>query len=117
MDATPAPPLAYARPVKRKPPGLLSIFMDLGVRIPLVALAMAAILSVLWFPYSSDAPLTAAEQADLWKFYSTAYEKPSTAVENEDAEYVKIAQGEADKKDVTGNMVDFARTFGLTEKK
>jgi SAM-dependent methyltransferase len=78
---------------------------------------MAAMLSILCFPYSSDAPLTAKEQADLRKFYAVAYEKPVGATENDDSEYTKIAKEAADKEDVTGRMADFVNAFGLSSKK
>jgi SAM-dependent methyltransferase len=117
MDATTAPSLASAPAAKRQPPSLVSIFKDLGIRLPLVAVAMAGILSVLCFPYSTDAPLTAAEQADLRKFYATAYEKPTGAEANDDSAYVEIAEGEANKKGVTPSMVEFVNAFGLSGKK
>lgn len=93
------------------------MLLDIAARIAFVALSMALVLSVAFFPYSSDGPLTAKEQADLWKFYATSYEKPAGTAENDDAEYVKIAEGEANKADITGRVADFAGAFGLAGKK
>jgi len=76
---------------------------------------MAVVLSILCFPYSSDAPLTAQEQADLWKFYAAAYQQPIDT--SNDSEYTKIAKEAADKSDVTGALADFVGAFGLANKK
>jgi SAM-dependent methyltransferase len=78
---------------------------------------MGGVLAAVFFPYASDKPLTASEQADLRKFYATAYEKPVDVSESDDARYVKIAQEEADKKGVTSQVAAFASSFGLADKK
>lgn len=115
MDPIPASSLAAEPSVKRTPPGLASILGDVGIRICSVALVMAVVLSILCFPYSSDAPLTAQEQADLWKFYAAAYQQPIDT--SNDSEYTKIAKEAADKSDVTGALADFVGAFGLGNKK
>jgi SAM-dependent methyltransferase len=104
------------KPIKRKAPSLFAAFADILGRIVGVAFAMAAILSLLFFPWSTDGPLTQAERADLQKFYSTAYDKP-VPEEKEDTRYVKIAEEEANRLDVTGIVSNFAHTFGLEDKK
>jgi len=115
MDPIPASSLAAEPSVKRTPPGLASILGDVGILICSVALVMAVVLSILCFPYSSDAPLTAQEQADLWKFYAAAYQQPIDT--SNDSEYTKIAKEAADKSDVTGALADFVGAFGLGNKK
>src|SRR5258708_38014021 len=95
---------------------LVTTLFDIGRRLLLVAVAMASILSVAYFPWSSDKPLTAAEQAELQKFYKTAYQQPAVE-EKQDTEYVRIAETQADQQDVKGNVLKFARENGLLDKK
>jgi SAM-dependent methyltransferase len=115
MDPIPVPAVAIGAP-KRHAPGLASIFWDLSRRIVLVALIMAGALAALYFPRANDGPLTAAEQADLRRFYATAYDK-AAAPEKEDTRYVQIAETEANQHDVKGYVTEFASVFGLKNKK
>ena len=78
---------------------------------------MAALLSVMFFPWSSDSPLTAAEQTNLQKFYATAYDKQEVPGTNEDTKYVKLAEEAANQLNVTAYVTDFAKAFGLKNKK
>lgn len=109
------PPVASLKAAKRKPAGFGPILLDLAVRIGAVALAMAILLAVIFYPRSTDAPLTAAEQAELRTFYATAYDKP--VEDKEDTRYVQIAEQEADRLDVRGHVDQFAHAFGLMDKK
>jgi len=93
------------------------MLLDIGIRIAVVTVVIGFLLAVLFFPYSSDAPLTAKEQALLWKFYATTYEKPKDAAGDDDARYVNVAKEEADKVDVTGKITDFAAAAGLAGKR
>jgi len=78
---------------------------------------MAALLSVMFFPRSSDSPLTAAEQTNLQTFYATAYDKQGVPETNDDTKYVKLAEEAANQLNVTAYVTDFAREFGLKNKK
>ena len=93
------------------------IILDVVWRLPLVALVVAAILSVVFFPWSSDSPLSSSEQKDLQNYYATAYEKQGAAAEKEDSIYVNIAEEAARKVDVTGHVTEFAADFALQGRK
>jgi SAM-dependent methyltransferase len=104
---------------KRKTVSDLAIFLDLARRICLVTLIMAAILSLAYFPWSSDKPLTATEVAELQTYYAKAYEKLNTSNPSDqgDTAYLRIAEREAEQNDVKGNVASFASAFGLKDKK
>ncbi len=104
------------RTLQRRPVNFAQILADLGLRILLVALVMAGVLTLIFFPYATDAPLTVNEQAELQKYYATAYQKPPVE-EKDDTRYVKIAGEQAGNVDVKGHVLEFARTFGLLKKK
>src|SRR5579871_2774977 len=114
-DSSPSPD--PRKPIRRTSPSWLSIFMDLGIRIPMVAAIMGAILAVIFFPYSTDAPLSVAEQAELRTFYATAYEKPTSAEPGDDSLYVNIAAEAAEGEHITQRVAEFAQTYGLADKK
>jgi SAM-dependent methyltransferase len=78
---------------------------------------MAALLSAMFFPWSSDSPLTAAEQTNLQKFYATAYDKQGVPETNDDTKYVKLAEAAANRLNVTAYVTDLAKGFGLKNKK
>lgn len=96
---------------------LLGILRDLTLRITGVGLAMAAVLSVLFFPYDSDAPLSPKEQADLRKYYATAYDAAAKEDTADDTRYVSMAEAQAKKKGVMESVQSFAGAFGLQDKK
>ena len=93
------------------------MLLDIAWRMSLVAVALSAVASVIYFPYSTDLPLSAAEQQDLQKIYATAYQKEGTGGEEGDSDYVKMAQVAAEKADVLGNIRAFATSFKLMDKK
>src|SRR5713101_7573230 len=78
---------------KRNPPSIAGMLLDIAWRMSLVALALAGVMSVIYFPYSTDVPLSAAEQSDLQKYYATAYRNESTSVDEQgDSDYVRAAK-------------------------
>lgn len=102
----------------RKKVSGLEIFLDLAKRLSVVALVMAAVLSLAYFPWSSDKPLTVDEQAKLQTYYAKAYEKlgSSTATAKED-NYIRMGEKEAEDQDVKGYVAKFAATYGLKDRK
>ena len=79
---------------------------------------MLAVTSVVYFPYSTDSPLSAVEQSDLQKYYATAYQKgESDAAGKDDSDYVLAAKKAAEKVDILGNIRAFVKYFGLQDKK
>ena len=105
-----------ARPASSKPPGIIAILVDITWRLSLVALTLLVVMSLLYFPYSTDLPLSAAEQADLQKYYATAYQKEDAGAE-ENSDYVRAAKDAAEKANVLGNIQAFVQAFKLTDKK
>jgi ubiquinone/menaquinone biosynthesis C-methylase UbiE len=107
---------AIAKPKSRS---IGADLFDIAKRIGLVGLAVTTVLSLLYFPWSTDNPLTPAEQLELEKYYASAYEEQGAiaAEENEDSAYVRIAKAAAEEDDIKGKVLDFSRTYGLTEKK
>jgi ubiquinone/menaquinone biosynthesis C-methylase UbiE len=117
-DKTPMDPSIQEPPapaVRRQPPTFGAIFAAIGIRILSTAAVMTALVSLIFFPWATDAPLTPNQQADLQKHYATAYEKATTA-ESEDSVYVKTAREAAEKSDVKGNVAWFVRKYGLADK-
>src|SRR5260370_6056696 len=103
---------------KKKAPSVAGMLFDIVLRISLVALTLLGVMSLIYFPYSTDSPLSAAEQADLQKYYATAYQSQDTsAEENGDSSYVRMAKEMSEKADVLGNIQAFVKVFGLTDKK
>jgi SAM-dependent methyltransferase len=103
---------------KRKPPSIASMLVDIAWRMSLVALTLAVVMSAIYFPYSTDSPLSAAEQSDLQKYYATAYQKEEASAEEKgDSDYVRMAKVAAEKADVLGNIRAFAKGFNLMDKK
>ena len=105
------------RPRTSSPASLLAIAWDLAWRIAMVAAVMAGVLSLIFFPWASDAPLGEKEQAELRKYYLTAYDKAAKEDSEQDTRYVKIAEADAQKQGVKENVQAFARTYGLANKK
>jgi SAM-dependent methyltransferase len=103
----------------RKKPGDLDILLDLAKRLFIVTFVMAAVLSLLCFPWSSDQPLTAAEQAKTQAYYAKAYENlgASTTTEPENTDYIRMGQKEAEDQDVKGYVTKFASAYHLKDKK
>ena len=66
----------------------MAILLDITRRISLVALTLMVVMALIYFPYSTDLPLSAAEQSDLQKYYATAYQKEETGAE-ENSDYVR----------------------------
>ena len=97
-------------------PSLASMLFDIARQMSLVAIVLVGVMSVIYFPYATDSPLTAAEQADLQKYYATAYQEEAKADEG-DSDYVKGTKEAAEKADVLGNIRAFVKYFGLTDKK
>jgi SAM-dependent methyltransferase len=93
------------------------IFFELLWRICEIALSLIIVLSVAFFPRSSDSPLTTEEQSKLQAYYATAYNKRTPAEEKEDTRYVQIAQAAAEAFDVVGHVTRFASDYGLADKK
>jgi SAM-dependent methyltransferase len=110
--------IGVASAPQRDRPSLARELLDLARVIVLVALALLVVVSVVYFPYSTDSPLSAAEQADLQRYYATAYQKgASEAAGEDDSEYVRAAQKAAEKVDIPGNIRAFVKVFGLQDKK
>lgn len=83
-----------------------------------VALVMAALLALAFFPWATDAPLTAANQAELQKYYTTAYQQQNAATQPEaDSKYVRIAEEAAARLNIKGAVEEFARRYSLADKK
>ncbi|HTM48533.1 MAG TPA: class I SAM-dependent methyltransferase [Bryobacteraceae bacterium] len=83
-----------------------------------VALILLIGASIIYFPYHTDSPLSSAEQAELTRYYATAYQKADLgAAEKDDSEYVRMAKEGAEKADVLGNIRAFVRHFNLQEKR
>src|SRR5260370_9609222 len=102
---------------KKKLPSVAGTLLDIVLRISLVALTVVGVMSVIYFPYSTDSPLSAAEQADLQKYYATAYQSQDTSAEEKgDSDYVRMAKEMSEKADVLGNIQAFAKHFGLMDK-
>jgi SAM-dependent methyltransferase len=105
-------------PARKPRPSLARELLDIGLRISLVALTLVIAASIIYFPYDTDAPLSSAEQAELNRYYATAYQKADQgAAEKDDSEYVRLAKEAAEKADVLGNIRAFANSFNLHDKK
>lgn len=94
------------------------MMLDILWRLVLVALVMAALLALAFFPWATDAPLTAANQAELQKYYATAYQQQNAATQPEaDSKYVRIAEEAAARLNVKGAVEESARRYSLADKK
>ncbi len=94
------------------------MLLDIARRMSVVALTLIGLMSFVYFPYSTDSPLSAAEQSDLQKYYATAYQNGETdGGEKDDSDYVRMAKEAAEKADVPGNIRAFVKYFGLQDKK
>jgi len=103
---------------KKRAPGFVQTFASIARRMALVAVALWVALTVIYFPNSTDAPLSAAELAKLQDYYTMAYAAVDTTTgAKADSDYVRMAQEGADKADVTGNIEAFIKYFGLRDKK
>ena len=110
--------IGVASTPQRDRPSLVRELLDLARVILLVAVALLVLVSVVYFPYSTDSPLSAAEQVGLQEYYATAYQKgASEAAGEDDSEYVRAARKAADKVDIPGNIRAFVKVFGLQDKK
>jgi SAM-dependent methyltransferase len=81
--------------------------LSLTLRLVTVTVAMAALLTVLFFPWASDLPLTPLQKAEQQRYYENEIPEkgdPSTA---EDTWH----------KVVTDRVGEFAQQFGLDKKK
>ena len=97
----------------KKPASLSAILLDIGIRLLPVTLTIFTALCLIYFPYSTDAPLTTAAQTDLKKYYATAYAKQGSTVEDENSFYVTNAKKQADQADIPGYVQKFVRKYGL----
>ena len=103
---------------KRNRPSLARDLLDIAWRFSLVALTLLVVTSVIYFPYDTDSPLSASEQAELQKYYATAYQKgESDSAEKDDSDYVRAAKEAADRSDVLGIIRAFVKGFALQDKK
>ena len=79
-----------------------------------------AILCLVNFPYSTDAPLTSAELAASRKYYTEIYMKPVDDHHATDADYDRDyqegAEYEAKHFKITEQVSEFVRRFGLEKK-
>ncbi len=87
------------------------------IRVFLVTTFFPLLLVSIYFPWATDAPLSAKEQSDLQSFYADAYSKREATADDENSSYVKIAKAAADAQNVTGNLKVFVDKFGLRDKK
>jgi SAM-dependent methyltransferase len=118
MDGITAPPLAAGTTRKRAQQGIPGMLADIFGRIFVIGLVMAGTLSVLYFPWDKDGPLTKQEMAELEKYYKSAYSaEAKTAEEPENAEYVRIAEAAANEAKVKESVEYFTKTYGLQGKK
>src|SRR5271168_1798244 len=90
-----------------------SMLVDIGWRMGLVGVSLVGILCVVFFPYSTDAPLTSNEQTDLQKYYATAYAKQDSVEQDENSFYVENARWQADQAGVSGQVGRFVEQYGL----
>ena len=98
--------------------GVAFMLLDIARRILLVAVALVTATALVYFPYSTDSPLSAAEQAELQKYYADAFQEPNkSAGEDDDTEYVRGTKEAAEKVDVMGNIQAFVKYFVLRDKK
>src|SRR6202035_1582971 len=66
----------------------------------------------------TDSPLSPTEQAELQKYYATAYQElEKGAGENDETDYLRVGREGSQKADVTGNIQAFVKYFGLRDKK
>jgi hypothetical protein len=80
---------------------LTGMLVDIARRIAVITLVATALLSLIFFPWSTDEPLTAADQSELEKYYAVAYAKPSeSAKDDENSLYVKLAKLAAEKRNI-----------------
>lgn len=93
------------------------MLLDIFGRIGAVAMVLFGVLAVAYFPWATDQPLTAAEQADLQKFYKKAYDEPAKSNDPEDEDYVRKAEAVAERLGVAQAVSDFVHTYGLSDKK
>ncbi len=87
-------------------------------RLFLVTTFFPLLLVLIYFPWATDAPLSAREQGDLQNFYADAYSKrDAVADDDENSSYVKIAQAAAEAQNVTANVKAFVEKYRLQDKK
>ncbi len=80
---------------------------------------LVALLSVVNFPYSMDAPLTSAELAAARKYYTEIYMKPAddrAADTDYDRRYQEVAEQEAKHFKITEQVSEFVKRFELRKK-
>jgi SAM-dependent methyltransferase len=118
MDGITAPPLASSRARKRAPQSIAGMLAEIGGRTLLVAAVMAGTLSLIYFPWDADGPLTKAELADLEKYYATAYANQGKTEEDPvNSDYVRIAESFASGANVAEAVGQFAEMYNLFDKK
>ena len=85
----------------------MRLALALTVRILGVAIVMAVALAVFFFPWSSDAPLTAAQKADLQRYYDTEFPEQGEPTSAEETWH----------KIVMNRVSEFAHQYGLERKR
>ena len=89
--------------------------MFLGQAVAIIAV-VALVLLATHFPYDSDQPLSAAEAAKAREFYAKAYDREkSLEVSPVEDKYAKMAAESSEI--VKDNLVEFARSFRLEDKR
>jgi len=85
----------------------MRLALSLTIRLLAVALAMAAVLTLGFLPWASDAPLTATQKSELQKYYDTEFPEQGDAGSAEESWH----------KIVTNRVGEFAQRYGLGNKK
>ena len=85
----------------------MTLALSLTMRLLAVAAAMAALLVIIFFPWASDAPLTATQKTELQRYYDTEFPEQGDASSAEDSWH----------KIVTNRVGEFAQQYGLGNKK
>ncbi len=85
----------------------MKLALSLTMRLLTVATVMAALLVAIFFPWASDAPLTATQKAELQRYYDTEFPEQGEPSSAEDSWH----------KIVTSRVTEFAQRYGLGNKK
>jgi SAM-dependent methyltransferase len=108
-------------PVKTTKPNVLRILTGVLGRIVVLALAAALALLAGFFPYDTDAPLSAGEMAKERQYYSKAFaqrDRELTPTESSEEErYVKIGEMVAQSYHIEEQLQAFIAKYSLGGKK
>ncbi len=81
--------------------------------------AVSLILSLLHFPYDTDTPLTPEEIKAARKYYTEAYQRPTTEEKGNseyETKYLRVAQAAAEGARIEDRVREFVRRFNLSDR-